>query len=473
VLTHKGIPFQRFWLLVAGIGMLASCATYHQKNMELMSAVQDGRIDEAGKILEKPKAEGRKKDALLYYFNRGTVYWMLRDPVNSNKYFQQADYYIEDFQKNYVNDALGLLSNPMVEPYAGEGFEQILLHYYTTLNYIQLGNFEGALVECKRMQLKMQRINDTYKGKNSYKRDAFAHLLTGIIYDAQKNYNDAFIAYRNAYEVYRDDYKGQLNTAIPEQLKYDLIRTAYRTGFYDEVRMYEYEFGRKYQPACDSCGSLLVFWNNGLGPVKDEWSINFFIAPAGDNAVVFYNPELNIRMHFPTSDEHQKKDLSDLKIIRVAFPKYVTREPLFTGALLAIDSLPADTAGFQMAEPINAIAYKSLNDRMMKEFGEALLRLAIKQITESQVKKKNEGLGAVVGLINAITEQADTRNWQLLPYAIYYKRITLPAGKHQVILQPQGGDVANASRSADVLIQPDELNIQFFYNQQFKKYSKN
>lgn len=457
-------------VLYAGmmLGLLASCATYHQKNVKLMEAIQTERIDEAGKLLEQPEYEGRKKDALLYYFNRGTVYWMLRDPVNSNKFFQQADYYIEDYQKNYAYDALSLISNPLIEPYAGEGFEQMLLHYYTTLNYIRLGNYEAALVECKRMQLKMQKISDTYKGANSYKRDAFTHLLTGLIYDAQKNYNDAFIAYRNAYEVYRDDYSTQLGTPPPDQLKDDLIRTAYLTGFYEEAKEYETEFERTYTPPSDSTGSLVVFWNNGLGPVKDEWSVNFFIAPLGDNAVVFYNPELNLRMEFKTSDEHQKKDLTDLRIIRVAFPKYVTREPIYSGATIQTDSLHHET--MQIAEPVSAIAHKSLNDRMLKEFSEALLRLAIKQITESQVKKKNEGLGAVVGLINAITEQADTRNWQLLPYAIYYKRINLPAGHHQVTLQPVGSTTNMVTRSDSVSIRNQETSFVSFYHQQFKGY---
>jgi hypothetical protein len=35
-------------------------------------------------------------------------------------------------------------------------------------------------------------------------------------------------------------------------------------------------------------------------------------------------------------------------------------------------------------------------------------------------------------LINAVTEKADTRNWQTLPHSIYYSRIPLVDGKNTV-----------------------------------------
>ncbi len=77
------------------------------------------------------------------------------------------------------------------------------LNYYKALNYINLGRYDEALVECRRINIKLNQLNDKYKDKkNKYSGDAFAHLLMGIIYDASKDYNNAFIAYRNALEVY-------------------------------------------------------------------------------------------------------------------------------------------------------------------------------------------------------------------------------------------------------------------------------
>ncbi|MES2558990.1 MAG: hypothetical protein V4590_04585 [Bacteroidota bacterium] len=434
-----------------------------------MTAVYQGRLEDADKILSSSGLEKKKKDILLYYFNRGTVYWMMGNFQESNKYFQLADYYIEDYKKNYAAKALSFISNPKVEPYPGEGFEHILVHYYTTLNYAQLGNYESALVECKRMLLKLQKITDTYGGKNKYKRDAFVHNLMGMIYDAQKDYNNAFIAYRNALEIYEEDYVKMLQTSTPVQLKKDLIRTAYLTGFYEEGKQYEEKFKLKYEKENPNNGSLVFFWNNGLGPVKDEWSINFAIIPAGNGMVHFVNTELGIIIPFYIGNSQQSNSLTGLKVIRVAFPKYVSRLPLYQSASYKIDSLNL-SGHFETGENIDAIAYRSLEDRMLKELGEALLRLALKQVAEQQVRKENQGLGMALSLVNAISEQADTRNWQLLPYAIHYTRVSLPPGRQHFVLQTHGEKTAMDTTNFEFTISKGQTTIGTFQSLQFTGY---
>jgi hypothetical protein len=435
-------------------------------------------MQEAHRILDDPKLQKKQRDILLYYLNRGTVYWMMKDYKQSNQSFQQADYYIEDQTDHLSAEALSMLSNPTVVPYKGEPFEQILLHYYTTLNYIKLGKLDEALVECKRMQLKMQKISDSFKDKNKYHRDAFANLLLGIIYDAQHDYNNAFIAYRNALDIYRNDYK-VLNTKVPEQLKKDLIRTAYLNGFNTEAISYEKEFGMQYTPNPDSTGTLLFFWNNGLGPYKDEWDIDFTIIESGRNGMlVFYNAEWNLRYELFLGD--RKQYLTTIKVVRVAFPKYISRVPLYKSAVLLSDS-PGVTSAFEEVEPIDAIAFKSLEDRVLKEMSSALLRVAIKQaetialdkLADAQEQKKNGKSAAgfriassILSIVNAATEHADTRNWQLLPYSIHYSRISLPIGKQKVNLMLKG-EYNTDSKSFEYDIQNNQTTIDYIHSYQY------
>lgn len=433
-----------------------------------MQAVYRGDLESAENLLDDHRIQ-RKKDVLLYYFNRGTVLWMNDKPEESNKYFRLADYYIEDYQKSLSTKAISLITNPKVEPYPGEYFEQILLHYYTALNYAQLGKLDEALVEAKRMLIKMQRITDYTKGKNKYKRDAFAHNLLGIIYDAQRDYNNAFIAYRNAYEVYKEDYQVQLSTPVPLQLKKDLIRTAHLSGFYEDRSKYEADFRLTYTPENPSSGNLIFFWNNGFGPVKDEASINFSISPAGGGWVNFVNHDLGLNFPYYVGDSEQSNSLSRLKIIRVAFPKYITRQPFYTKAILFNDSLSIQ-ASLELAENVNAIAYKSLEDRIVKELSEALIRLALKQAAEEMVRGKNQGLGAALSIVNAVTEQADTRNWQLLPYSINYTRIIMPQGKHQLTLKTTGDANESDQTVFTFNIGNRQTTFGVFHSIQFKGY---
>ncbi len=74
---------------------------------------------------------------------------------------------------------------------------------------------------------------------------------------------------------------------------------------------------------------------------------------------------------------------------------------------------------------------------MTLEFSKALIRVAMKKVTEYEVRKSDKTLGSLIGLINAITEKADTRNWQTLPHSIYYCRVPLKEGTNSVRLSLQ------------------------------------
>lgn len=69
---------------------------------------------------------------------------------------------------------------------------------------------------------------------------------------------------------------------------------------------------------------------------------------------------------------------------------------------------------------------------MLREVANSLMRLALKQAAEQQVRKQNENLGALLSVINAVSEKSDTRNWQTLPYSISYARIPLKEGVNQI-----------------------------------------
>ena len=72
---------------------------------------------------------------------------------------------------------------------------------------------------------------------------------------------------------------------------------------------------------------------------------------------------------------------------------------------------------------------------MLRELATSLMRLALKQTTEYEVHKKNENIGALLSVMNAFTEKTDTRNWQTLPFSIYYARVPLKEGNNQIELK--------------------------------------
>jgi hypothetical protein len=104
-----------------------------------MTAVYDNNLESAEKLLsDDEKWEKNKKNLLLFYLNKGTVLWMAGKYSESNVYFQKADYFVEDYNKNAAGTILTMLASPKFTTYPGENFEQIMLHYYSVMNYMHL-----------------------------------------------------------------------------------------------------------------------------------------------------------------------------------------------------------------------------------------------------------------------------------------------------------------------------------------------
>jgi hypothetical protein len=429
--TLQAPVMKKAWVILASLFFASSCATYYQSNFTFNEEFEKGDLDKALLTLRAHPSEAAGKRQFLFDVNNGLILSLMGRYQESNEFFEKAYIYGEDYRINYLNEAATYLTNPNFASYKGEDHEHLLLLYFKALNYLKANNTDDALVECRRLNIRLQQLTDRYTSENKYRRDAFINTLMGIIYDSDKDYNNAFIAYRNALEIYRDDFHRMFHVEAPEQLKRDLLRTASLSGLTEELARYKTEFGMEdyaFQPAAG--GELVFFWHNGLSPVKAEWGINFAIMRR-ENYVVFSNPDLGLTFPFNLSgyDEKDRRGLTNLDVFRVSFPKYIERPLYYRSATLETDS---DIYLLEQLEDVNKVAFKCLEERMNLELSKALLRVAMKKVAEYELRRSDKALGSVLGIVNAITEKADTRNWQTLPHSIYYSRIPLKEGENKV-----------------------------------------
>ncbi len=415
-----------------------SCASYYQANRTFNKDFEAGNLAAAERTLSRQKEGVTSKDRFLYLVNRGLVASLQKNYKESNEFFEQAYLFGEDYRYSLLDGAIEALVSPALTVYRGEAHEHLLLLYYKALNYLKMGDNERALVECRRLNLRLQQLSDRFKVDNKYRKDAFIHNLMGIIYDADHDYNNAFIAYRNALEIYRTDFQPLFGVTAPEQLKKDLLRTAYLSGLDGEYRRFKKELEMEdYHYVPSPHGDLVFFWHNGLAPIKTEWSINFAVIKGQGGAFFFRNDDYGFDFPFTLQNEEERGGLENLHFFRVAFPRYTERPTYYRSAHL---SFGGTQYPLELVEDINAIAHKALQDRMKTIFAKSLLRVALKKVSEKQLREKNEGLGTALGLFNAITERADTRNWQVLPHSISYARVALKEGENKVGFQGQNGE---------------------------------
>lgn len=398
-----------------------SCKTYHEKNIDTQNAIKNYDYQKALNETAGNKFLKKKRNALLYHLELGRLFHLQGNYEESNKHLNYADDLI-DYQSSLVDFATSVLVSSNAKKYRAEDFEKILIHYYKALNYSYLNQTEDALVEARRMNLKEQELGE--KGLKKYNRDAFGHLLMGQIYETAHEYNNAFIAYRNAYESYNED-SLTLGETAPEQLKLDILNTAYLSGLYGELNRYEKEFKVKYTPSNNEYGEVILYWENGQAPYKVEKNYIFSLV-GGAGGFYFVDDEQT--MQIPFLGNPNNTSLSNLTAIRIAMPKYRQNPLYYLPNYNSIKINGTEThKHLATVENINQVAAKTLKDRFIKDLGTHLTKLAINKLAQQSLESDSttEALGMILEGLGFISEQADTRNWQTLPSLINYTRIPL------------------------------------------------
>ncbi|RYY60438.1 MAG: hypothetical protein EOO12_15285, partial [Chitinophagaceae bacterium] len=434
---------------------LASCATYNQQVSSYYGHYRQGDYQKASAALDDSKLLSKRRNHLLFLLEKGRMEHLLHHYEASNRYFNEADNLMEDGGNATVGDfALATLLNPMMETYRGEDFEKYMVHYYKALNYLMLNEPAEAMVEARRISLRTYAQEDV-RGEHKYAQDAFSFMLQGLIYEKNKDLNNAFIAYRNAADLYLKNGGSYYGVAIPLQLKKDLLRTAWQMGFQDQVEFYQRELGYTLQPEDRATGpELVLFWEAGSAPVKEEENIMFFLSKQGSD-FFFTSANGSLRVPFDRSmGSVDEGGLANISAIRAALPRYELQACAWQSAEARTDSNSA--FAFEPAQSINDLAQNTLRERRLRDLSKTLTRIALgklaeiaaapkdkpkdKEETEEEKRKRRnaELLAAGIKIFNFAKEKADTRNWQSLPGSIYYTRVPLKTGPQTVKVSVKG-----------------------------------
>ncbi|MEC4112534.1 hypothetical protein VSO92_00170 [Myroides pelagicus] len=461
---------QRTSVLIVLMFFLFGCASYHDRITDYYTKVGAGDYVEAEKALDKNSLIQKDRNKLLFLMEKGRLAHLKGAYEESNTYFNEADLLIEDAVTKVGDVAVGLFLNSMSQSYKGEEFEIFMIHYYKSLNYLYLGLSQEALVEARRITLQNYSQGDKYKDKSTrYSKDAFSLILQGMIYESTGNYNDAFISYRNAVEVYKTSKGTYYGVSMPEQLKHDVIRLAAYNGFTGEQRAYEKEFGIKANADKSKEGrELVLFWENGMAPIKEEENVIFTLVE-GEKGSLFFTNALGIMIPIDLGISGSTS-FNGVHSLNIAYPKYIVQPTPYFSAF--VKDSKGDTKQLQLVEDIDALAVMTLKERAGKELGKILTRMAVKKSAEYALKaaaKSNgqngdanavlEGIGFGVQLFNMLSEKADTRNWQSIPAKISYVRLPLQSGENtiDVVMERPSGQRTTHSITLD-----GKKGIQFY-----------
>lgn len=401
-------------LVVLALG-LAACGSLVQQYALVDQRIAYGHYAEADALVEHGRSVYGARNAVLYDLDRAMTLHLAGRYAESNTYLAHAEDRIDAlYTTSLSREAGSFLTNDTTLPYEGEDFEKVMINIIAALNYVSLDRLDDALVEVRKVDQKLNVFNDRYERKNVYKEDAFARYLSGILYEARGELNDALVDYRRAYASYQE-YGKQYQTPTPPSLPGDILRTAEALGASDILAEY-----RKLFPAVvwtpyrrlQQSAEVIFISLNGLSPIKEDF---FITVPVPDG--------------------------QGLYPFRLAVPHFVARPVDLAYAEVQVPDVSRVVASARTVrvEDVTAIARKNLDDRvariMAKAVARATLKYAAAEAAEHAARKShNEGVEAAAGLImkvyGVMSEHADTRSWRTLPGEIQLTRIEVPPGSY-------------------------------------------
>jgi len=403
---------------LALIGLLvSSCAPPFRHYAQVNECLLKEDYNSALTPIKKNRKAYTKPNAALYYLEHGIIAHYASDYEESNQCLAQAESIMDElYTKSLSKEAASFLISDNTIPYRGEDFENALVNLFMALNYVELGLWEDALVEARKVDSKLSVINSQYAEdkENVYKEDGFIRFLMGVLYEAEGENNDAFISYRKAEEIYRTDYLQNYGIYPPPFLIENLLIAARAMDFHEEMAEIQTVYGD------------VAFMNPAE---KKEMAEVYFIHYNG------LAPEKVERQWFvPMPDGY---------VVKIAYPSFERRDYRISRGEIALMSLTSGCS-FRfptvLMEDIGSIAVMNLENRLDRIKAKAIARATAKYLAtmaavRSVEDEKEESLALLVqiagNLVSMMTEQADVRHWRLLPAEIRVGRVLVSPGEYE------------------------------------------
>lgn len=232
-------------------------------------------------------------------------------------------------------------------PYSGSGYERVMLHHFQAMNYVKKQDLEGAGVEVRRANAEQETALKDFEGdidkakkdaeekkvestnsavetqyaqmdevagkvKNSF-QNAYTFYLSGFIYELNKQYNDAYIDYKKALEIYPE------NTYLQK----DVLRLAAALDMREDVAALKERFKLSPEKIYSENGELLVVYEDGFVPQKQEVKIPIPIPSVGLMAIAFpiykeqWTPQIPLNISINSESLGATEPICDFRALAV------------------------------------------------------------------------------------------------------------------------------------------------------------
>jgi len=388
------------YALILALGAIvltqSACVSVTLNRGEIESYLLRQQPEQALATLESHNPDDRNKS--LYLLDKAMLLRMQNRFEDSNSAFEKAKKLTAKLDAVSLREqAAAITINDSQRSYLPPVFEQVLVHCFQAINYLQLQQYDEARVE-------ILQLNELLKQEDEIQMP-FARYLSGLVFEFNYELDNALIAYRKAYQAY-----GSYHSPIPLVLKEDLLRLTDYLGLSEEHKKFQDEFALQAWPRQQEVNQqahviALVF--NGLMPRKHSFEISV-------------------------------QSPADGQLHRISTPFYEHRAVRVYRAELSTETSSTSSELIaQLDEPARA----ALKSEMPAIIARTIARVSIKNKVVDKTRNDTPLLSLALNIATFLTEQADTRGWNTLPQQILIMRLNLPAGSHDLKLTLAGSSL--------------------------------
>jgi hypothetical protein len=399
-------------------------------NRAVLQGDRPGALDAVQSELEVdgPTQLPEKLDSVkvLLLLERASLLQATAQYKDSTRSFQAADDSLEvlDLSGDVAGSIGKFLFSDDSKLYVAPPYEKQLVNALNLLNYLALGDLEGARVEARRLDVLRDMLLEEAGEQGAV--SGLASYLAGFAFEMSGRPGEALRYYAEA--LTRGTFPS-LAPALRRLAAQDSYRAPSIEGLLTEAP----------QPQAEGTGTVLVVYALGRAPHREPEHI-----PIGVALALVGNARGNAAI---TAEQRAQADmlvarglLTWLNLPRLAATPYryaggeVRAQGIEVPAELAQDVEAAAASWFEEIRP--TIVASALT--------RAITRLLLSVAAEGATKAAggNSGLGALLGLAlqGALlaADTPDTRSWNNLAARYAVSRLELPAGEHTLGIHLEG-----------------------------------
>lgn len=434
---------KRFVLLLAAALLLCSCANKAMTRYETLAPVlkKDGFEATIQKIEKEKEDIYGEKSAYLYHFDQGALYHYNGDNKKSIEHFAKAEQIYEDlYTKSVTNEAAAIVTNDNVRPYRARPFEVLLMYQYQILNYLALGDLDGALVEVRRAQLASEKL---YQKDNEKVNDnGWLRYLCAIVYEMAGEEDDAAIAYLKAAKAFEEG-----NVKMPKEVLEFITESLVKMDRADDLKQLKLPVPEQTPRASavrEKGQEIIVIGYAGHSPILGEMYVSGTFVSGGALNLTYKDGKTgkmgSFTMIAPTVPD------GNGNTFHVGFALPEKRELPQSARLFSVNLDGQMRVSPEKVVDIDSELEQNMKDENATTMVRTATRVVIRTIAAQKAKSATNTGNGLFDLVKNIgvdvaqgqLEQADLRIGLFMPNGIYVSRIPVDAGVHQLNISALG-----------------------------------